>query len=208
VTVDIRQCASHEELARALDAIGHYFGVQNTIEDAERFANWMDVERMHAAWENGRVVGGAGAFAYDLSVPGGATVKSAGATVIGVLPTHRRRGVFTAMTRAQLDDVHARGEAVAWLWASEGTLYTRFGYGLGSRIGDIDLSRERTGFARPFEPRGTVRFLELDEALELIPTVHEAAMRARPGMFRRTRAWWETRRLADDPARRRPGQGP
>jgi len=80
VTVDIRQCASHEELARALDAIGHYFGLQNTIEDAERFAKWMDVERMRAAWENGRVVGGAGAFAYDLSVPGGATVKSAGVT--------------------------------------------------------------------------------------------------------------------------------
>ena len=71
MTVDVRPCASHDELARALDAIGHYFGFQNTVEDAERFANWIEVERMHAAWENGQIVGGAGAFTYDLSVPGG-----------------------------------------------------------------------------------------------------------------------------------------
>ena len=208
MSVDVRPCASHEELARALDAIGHYFGMQNTVEDAERFANWIEVERMHAAWENGQIVGGAGAFTYDLSVPGGETVPSAGVTVVGVQPTHRRRGVLRAMMRAQLDDVRARGERVAWLWASEAQIYTRFGYGLASQIGDIDLARDRTGYARPFAPRGMVRFLDLEEALELIPPIHEAAMRTRPGMFRRARSWWETRRLADDPARRRPGTGP
>src|SRR5215217_3485407 len=208
MAVDVRACASHEELARALDAIGHYFGLQNTVEDAERFANWIEVDRMHAAWEDGRIVGGAGAFTYELSIPGGETVPSAGVTVVGVQPTHRRRGVLRAMMRAQLDDVRARREPVAWLWASEAPIYTRFGYGLASVIGDIDLARDRTAYARPFAPRGTVRLLDLEEALELIPPIHEAAMRTRPGMFRRTRAWWETRRLADDPARRRPGTGP
>jgi predicted acetyltransferase len=208
MTVDVRPCETHEELARALDAIGHYFGFQNTVEDAERFANWIEVERMHAAWEDGRIVGGAGAFTYDLSLPGGTTVRSGGVTVVGVQPTHRRRGVLRAMMRAQLDDIRARGEAVAWLWASEAPIYTRFGYGLASLMGDIDLARDRTAYARPLERRGTVRLLDLDEAVEAIPQIHEAAMRIRPGMFRRSRAWWETRRLADDPARRRPGDGP
>src|SRR5215212_4252713 len=141
MTLDVRPCRSHEELARALDAIGHYFGSQNTVEDAERFANWVEVERMHAAWEDGRIVGGAGAFSYDLSVPGGATVRSGGVTVVGVQPTHRRRGVLRAMMRAQLDDIRARGEPVSWLWASEAPIYTRFGYGLASLIGDIELAR-------------------------------------------------------------------
>src|SRR5215210_3473689 len=208
VAVDVRPCQSHEELARALDGIGHYFGFQNTVEDAERFGNWIEVERMHAAWEDGAIVGGAGAFTFDLSVPGGATVPSGGVTVVGVQPTHRRRGVLRTMMRAQLDDVRARGEAVAWLLASEAPIYTRFGYGLASLMGDAELARERTAYARPLERRGSVRLLELDEALELIPPIHEAAMRARPGLFRRSRAWWETRRLADDPTRRRPGQGP
>ena len=208
MTVDVRPCASHDELARALDAIGHYFGFQNTVEDAERFSSWIEVERMHAAWEDGAIVGGAGAFTYDLSVPGGATVPSGGVTVVGVQPTHRRRGILRAMMRAQLDDIRARGEAVAWLWASEAPIYTRFGYGLASLIGDVELARDRTAYARPIARRGTVRLLDLDEAVAAIPPIHEAAMRTRPGMFRRPRAWWETRRLADDPARRRPGHGP
>src|SRR5215204_3478403 len=141
MTVDVRPCASHDELARALDAIGHYFGFQNTVEDAERFSSWIEVERMHAAWEDGRIVGGAGAFSYDLSVPGGATVASGGVTLVGVQPTHRRRGILRAMMRAQLDDIRARGEAVAWLWASEAPIYTRFGYGLASLIGDVEPAR-------------------------------------------------------------------
>jgi predicted acetyltransferase len=208
MTLDVRPCQTHEELARALDAIGHYFGFENTLEDAERFARWIEIDRMHAAWEDGRIVGGAGAFTYDLSIPGGATVPSGGVTVVGVQPTHRRRGVLREMMRVQLDDIRARGEPVAWLWASEAPIYRRFGYGLASLIGDIELARDRTAYARPLERRGTIRLLDLDEAVPAIPEVHEAAMRARPGMFRRSRAWWETRRLADDPARRRSGQGP
>jgi predicted acetyltransferase len=206
--LQVAPCRDHEELAQALDAIGHYFGLENTAEDADRFAQWIEVERMHAARDGDRIVGGAGAFTYDLSVPGGSTVPSAGVTVVGVLPTYRRRGVLTAMMRAQLDDVRARGESVAWLWASESTIYGRFGYGLASLSGQIELPRERTAFARPFQPEGSVRWVDADEALELFPPVQEAVMRERPGMFRRSRAWWETRRLHDDPTRRRAGSGP
>jgi predicted acetyltransferase len=208
LSLEIATCSSHDELAEALNAIGHYFGNQNTVEDAERFAQWIEVDRMHAARENGRAIGSAGAFTYELSVPGGATVPSAGVTVVGVLPTHRRRGVLTAMMRAQLDDVRARGESVAWLWASESTIYGRFGYGVASLVGKIELPRERTAFALPFEPRGTIRFVEADEALATFPGIQERALRERPGMFRRSRAWWETRRIADDPARRPSGLGP
>jgi len=208
LSIDVVACNSHEELADALDAIGHYFAHQNTLEDAERFARWIEVDRMHAARENGRTVGGAGAFTYELSVPGGATVPSAGVTVVGVLPTYRRRGVLRAMMRAQLDDVRARGESVAWLWASESTIYGRYGYGVASLVGKIELPRERTAFALPFEPRGTIRFVDADEALATFPAIQDRAMRERPGMFRRSRAWWEMRRLGDDPARRPSGSGP
>ncbi len=55
------------------------------------------------------IVGGAGAFPFEMTVPGG-TVATAGVTVVGTFPTHRRRGVLRSMMRAQLDDVHARGE--------------------------------------------------------------------------------------------------
>jgi predicted acetyltransferase len=202
---DIRVCGSVEELRQALNAISHYFASENTLEDGERFAKWLKVERMHAAWEGDRIVGGAGVFDFEMSVPGGASIPSAGVTVVGVYPTHRRRGVLRELMRAQLDDCRQRGELAAWLWASEATIYPRFGYGLASRGASITLARERTAFAQPFEPRGAFRLVELDEAATQFPPLYERMRMQRPGMFSRSEAWWKTRRLFDDPARRRGG---
>ena len=205
MAIDVRPCASLDELRRAVDAISHYFGNPMTEEGAERFGKWIDVERMHAAFDGDEIVGGAGAFSFRMAVPGGADVSAGGVTVVGVLPTHRRRGVLTQLMRAQLDDCRARGDAVAYLWASEGTIYPRFGYGLASRVGKMTLARDRTRFALPFEARGTVRLVELEEAAKLFPPLYEAVRRERPGMFERTEAWWETRRLYDNPERRQAG---
>ncbi len=205
--IEVRPCASVEELRSALDAIGHYFGQENTVEGAERFAKWIELERMHAAFDGDRIVGGAGALSYEMSVPGGASVPAAGVTVVGVLPTHRRRGVLRAMMEVQLADSRERGDAVAYLWASEGTIYGRFGYGLASRVGEMRLARERTRFAQPFEPRGTVRIVDFDEAARTFPPLYEQVRKQRPGMFMRSKEWWEMRRLDDDPSRRQ-GGGP
>ena len=203
--IEVRPCASVEELRDALNVISHYFGQVNELEQAERFSRLIEVERMHAAFEGDRIVGGAGAFTYRLSVPGGGEVPAAGVTVVGVLPTHRRRGILTSMMRAQLEDCRARGDLVAYLWASESTIYGRFGYGLASRIGEMRLARDRARFAEPFEPRGAVRLVELEEAARTFPALYDQVFLQRPGMFRRSKEWWETRKLFDDPARRQQG---
>jgi predicted acetyltransferase len=200
--IEVRPCASPEELRDSLNAIGHYFGQENQLDDAERFAQWIEVDRMHAAFEGEHIVGGAGAFTYRMTVPGGADVPAAGVTVVGVLPTHRRRGVLTAMMKAQLADCRARGDLVAYLWASEGTIYGRFGYGLASKIGAIKLARDRSSFAQPFVARGTVRLVDREEAARTFQALYDEVRLQRPGMFARNKAWWETRKLLDDPARR------
>jgi predicted acetyltransferase len=202
--VDIRACRTTEELRDALNVISHYFAHENSLEDAERFAQWLEVGRMHAAFEGDRIIGGAGAFTFDLSVPGG-SIPAGGVTVVGVLPSHRRRGVLTSLMRAQLDDCRDRGELAAFLWASEATIYGRFGYGLASRCGDLTLPRERTAFAVPFEPRGRMRLVDEREAAATFPALYEQAFAQRPGLFSRSRVWWETRRLHDDPSRRQGG---
>ena len=69
MAIEVRPCSSTEELRGALDAIGHYVGSANSAEDAERFAKWIELDRMHAAWDGDRIVGGAGAFTYELAVP-------------------------------------------------------------------------------------------------------------------------------------------
>jgi predicted acetyltransferase len=203
--IEVRPCASVEELHNAVNPISHYFGHENATEDAERSARWIEVERMHGAFEGDKAIGGAGAFTYRMSVPGGGSVPAAGVTVVGVLPTHRRRGVLRSLMREQLEDSRERGDLAAFFWSSEGSIYGRFGYGLASRIGSISLPRERTGFAAPFEPRGTVRIVDLDEAVRTFPPLYEQIFEQRPGMNSRSQEWWETRRLFDDPARRQGG---
>jgi predicted acetyltransferase len=130
--VDIRPCASAEEVRQAISPIGYYFGRSAAGEDqAKRFARVLPAERVYAAWEDGRAVGGLAALPLRLTVPGG-RVRAAGVTDAGVLPTHRRRGFLRAMMRALLDACRMGGEPVAYLWASEDTIYGRFGFGLAS----------------------------------------------------------------------------
>jgi predicted acetyltransferase len=192
----VRPCRDLAEFSDAVFAIGQYFGMEPTEERMERFSKNLPIERMHAALENGTIVGGAGAFPFELTVPG-AVVPTAGVTVVGTFPTHRRRGVLRAMMRTQLDDVHERGEPLALLWASEDTIYGRFGYGMASQCTEISIPRQHSAFARPFEREGTLRIVDAEEALKLFPRVWDAVRRKTPGMLGRTRNWWEFRILIE-----------
>jgi predicted acetyltransferase len=198
VSFQVSRCENLEEFGQAVFAIGQYFGMEPTEERMERFSKNLPIERMHAARENGTIVGGAGAFPFELTVPG-ALVPTAGVTVVGTFPTHRRRGVLRAMMRAQVDDVHERGEPVALLWASEDTIYGRFGYGMASQCAEISIPRQHSAFARPLEREGALRIVDAEEALKLFPRVWDAVRRKRPGMLGRTRNWWEYRILFEVP---------
>src|SRR5262245_44959974 len=195
---DVAPTTDLAEFSDAVFAIGQYFGMEATEERMERFSRNLPLERMHAAREDGKTVGGAGAFPFELTVPGG-VVPTAGVTVVGTFPTHRRRGVLRALMRAQLDDVQARGEPLALLWASEDTIYGRFGYGMASVTGDIAVPKEHSAFARPLERQGTLRIVDRDEALLLFPRVWDRVRRTTPGMIARTRNWWELRILFEQP---------
>lgn len=198
---DVRPAQDLDEYGRAFFGIGQYFGAMPSQERLERFQRVLPVERMHAAWEGDEIVGGGGAFPFRLSVPGG-ELACGGVSVVGVYPTHRRRGVLRSLMDAQLRDLHEHGEPLAALWASEETIYGRFGYGLAAWCGEIKLARTWNAYAQPFELPGRVRFVSAEDAAELFPPVWEALMRERPGVFRRTPEWWELRtlRLPDEEA--------
>ncbi len=151
----------------------------------------LELDRWHAAFDGGRIVGGAAAASYRFTVPGGAQVSGAGVTAVGVQPTHRRRGINAALMRAQLDDVHARGEPIAVLYASEGGIYGRFGYGLSAFLGEIDFEGGRSTFIRGYRPVGSVRLLPRGEALPAMRAIYDRAQPRRPGMIAMDDAWWE-----------------
>ena len=128
---------------------------------------------MHAAFDGKEIVGGAGVFPFEMTVPGG-PVPCAGVTVVGVLPTHRREGLLSRMMRAQIDDIHEREEPFAALWASEPTIYGRFGYGHASHTHEIRLPRVWAALRADTPGRaGRVRLVEQDEAVKTLPRLYE-----------------------------------
>jgi predicted acetyltransferase len=198
MAIEVRLCTSPDEFRQAITPITSYFGPASPEPaHVDRLMRVLPTERVYAAWDGDRVVGGLGSYPFRLTVPGG-RVPAAGVTVAGVLPTHRRRGVLRTMMRAMLDTCRQQGEPVAYLWATEDTIYGRFGFGLASFAGGIDMPRERSGFHAPSPASGRVRLVSPAAAEELIAPVYEQAAGATPGMFERSPAWWQNRVLIDD----------
>ena len=196
--LEVRTCRP-EEVGSALAPIWHYFGRGIVEEDVERLSRILPAERVHAAFADGSIVGGAGAYALQLTVPGGAVVPTAGVMAVGVLPTHRRRGILTQLMRRQLEEAHERGEPLAALYASEGAIYGGYGYGVASFAGEISVEREHAAFDGSAEPVGSTRLVTHEEALEAFPQVYDRVRAETPGMFERSRDWWEIRRLTPRP---------
>ena len=71
-------------------------------------ARELSLARTFGAFLDGELVGTATSFAADLALPGGARVPTAAVTRVGVLPTHTRRGIVSALMAVQLEDLRAR----------------------------------------------------------------------------------------------------
>jgi predicted acetyltransferase len=202
VPIAVRTCRRPEEYRGAMACILHYVGETPTDEMVERWLGLLPLDRTHAAFDGSVIVGGAGSFPFRLTAPGRRLVDTAGVTVVGVMPTHRRRGVLTRLMRSQLADERERGKPLAALYASEEPIYGRFGYGMAALGGEVSIPRAYGGFARPFVPRGRVRFVPLAEAYEACAPIYRRVARVTPGMVERTKDWWVARQLRDDPTQR------
>ena len=185
------------------EAIWTSFGEDLDEDSVERNMRVMEPDRMFGIYDGAKVVGGGGTFSYQLTVPGSGTLPVGGITAVGVMPTHRRQGGLRQLMLHQLADAKARGEAAGLLWASEGNIYQRFGYGLASLSSHIDVERDRAQFRTPAEWAGTVRLIDAAEALQKFPQVHDPIAAITPGFWKRNEAWWESQILGDPPAWRR-----
>ena len=195
-----------------LDAFGRVgaaaFSTEFRTEAIDYLRHAFEYDRSLAAFDGDRMVGTAGAFSFDLtlpSAPGGAaapTLPVAAVSYVGVLPTDRRRGVLSAMMRCQIEDVRERGESLAILTASEGAIYGRFGYGIATYCANYTVLRDRSAMnadaRRAAESAGgAVRLVEADEARSLFPVVHEAWRLRCPGEVSLTSGFWDAYVLPD-----------
>jgi len=164
----------------------------------------LEFDRTLAAFDGEAMVGKAGAFSFQMRVPG-AMAAVAGVTMVAVLPSHRRRGILTAMMLRQLADIERRGEAVAALFASETGIYARYGYGRASWDLAYDLRRGDGALASwaPSDPGLRLRIADPGSAHAEMGKVYDLAMAERPGLYARSDPWWD--RLTHDPD---PDSGP
>jgi len=205
MSIRIRSLADGELRAWS-QAVYTAFGGESRDDDFASFERIAEPDRILAAVDGEVIVGGGGAFTYRLTVPGG-EIGAAGVTAVGILPTHRRQGALTQLMQAQLDDVARRGEPVAILWASEGSIYQRFGYGLAAVEARLEVPRARSAFRLAIEPEGATRMVTRAMAAQQFPAVYEAIRAVTPGFFDRSSAWWDVEVL-DDPEHHRRGAGP
>ena len=187
-----------EEVGAYITTVMTGLGRDATEEDISRQKPMIEFDRTLAIFDEGEIVGTAGAISLEMTVPGG-SLPLAGVMACVVLPTHRRRGIFTQLMERQLRDIHERGEALAALGASESIIYGRFGYGMASLRERWTIERHHTAFAHSPELGGRVVLVEPERAKEILPVIYERVCSQRLCMVKRgSSVEWDRRTLLWD----------
>jgi len=192
-----------ETVLRLMASVFHDSNDELVFTEADRQV--FEPERSLLAVDGDQVVGHAGSFGRELTVPGG-VVPAAFVTMVGVLGTHRRQGIASDLLVRQLTQVREAGEPVAILWASEGRIYQRFGYGLATRRMSLDIDAREVRLNPRRSAGSRLKGGAPSDLLDDMSAVYESVREARPGFASRTKHWWEL--VIADPPQRRYGAGP
>lgn len=183
------------------------FGEPYHAEALADFEAILPRERTLGWREDGSWVATGGDIAFRVGVPGG-ELPAAGVTAIAVAPTHRRRGLLSGLMDVLLARARERGDALAILWASEGAIYGRFGFGMAAPTVSGRVARAH-GRLRPDvpEPPGRVVAVAADAgAGSRLAAIYERERARRPGAPSRDQAFWRHETFGhepDEPAERR-----
>jgi predicted acetyltransferase len=200
VTVSIRTLQP-SDVGAAWALLEQAFGGAPHAEDDEVEHGVVDPCRFYGAYDGDAPVATAGSFAFAMAVPG-ARLPVAGVTWVGVSPTYRRRGLLSQLMRTQLDDLHEEGRAVAALWASEGAIYARYGYGPAAWMMSVTVPRG-AAFRRAVVAE---RLRAVDPSSPELRDVYDRVAATTPGWPARDEPWWRMR--LHDPEHARSGAGP
>ncbi|GAA1973887.1 GNAT family N-acetyltransferase [Terrabacter lapilli] len=198
------RATTDEDLSVLLDVVHAAFGrfTETPVDGGGLWWSAIEMDRGLLAYTpDGRPVGSAAAYSFELTLPGGVIAPVAGVSAVGVLPSHRRQGVLSALMRQQLTDVRNRGEFLAVLLASEAPIYQRFGYGPATYTAHLTLQRHRAVFDRPraratpgaptTESRtGSIEVLRREQCGQILEEVYDRYRRATPGALGRPHRWW------------------
>ncbi len=116
---------------------------------AEEVRGLWELSRCWAAVEGDHIVGTLRTFAAAVTVPAAVQLPATAVTSVGVLPTHRRRGILRSLMAAEHAAARDRDEAVGLLYAAEYPIYGRFGYGPATRSATWTIDTRAARFPNP-----------------------------------------------------------
>lgn len=172
------------------------------VED-HRYLRVLELERAYAVFDGDEMIGTGGVLTRELTVPGSAQVPVGAVTVVGVKPGNRRRGMASLLMRTQLHAIHDAGEPIAILWASEGGIYRRFGYGeYATGVSMMKMPTRMPFHSGVSVSPARIRQVTREEAMPFMREVHDRVRRTRPGWISRVERSWDVH-LADSERDRR-----
>ncbi|MGW0522635.1 GNAT family N-acetyltransferase [Crossiella sp. NPDC003009] len=155
-----------------------------------------DPARFRGAFDGAELIGGGGIWPRRMTLPGTGAHSFAGVTMVAVAPGQRRRGALTGVMRSLLHDLHAEGgDPFAALWASEGGIYGRYGYGIA--VERLEIEIDKGARFLPTVDTGTDRVREVSRevAEPLMRELHAKVAAQTPGWLERDADAWHYRLL-------------
>ncbi|QND66500.1 GNAT family N-acetyltransferase [Mesorhizobium loti] len=151
-------------------------------------------DRTWGAFDGETLVGTTDSYSGRIAVPGGAWLPQAAVTHVGVLPTHTRSGVATALFKAQLRAAREQGEAAATLRASDARIYGNFGYAIANTSVSFEVDKQRARLRRKVAT-DTIRLIDSDDAWAEQARIYAGQPAPRAGVIARSAYWWDFQAL-------------
>jgi predicted acetyltransferase len=180
-----------EEIPAFIGTVFRAFLEDPVPEDVAAEIELVEPHRTHGAFDGDELVGGATMLSKRMTLPGTGPHPVAAISCVGVAPDHRRRGAMAQLMRAQLHSQHTSGDAFAALYASEGDIYGRFGYGLAGHRAFFAVPRGAEFQSTVDVSGGRIREVDRETALPLMHHLHAKVAPTRAGWVDRTKASWQ-----------------
>jgi len=160
--------ATGDDVDELCEFDGRNFGFRMEADEIEWVRENFDLDRFvvarDPALDGSPMVGAAGNFGLEVTLPGPTVVPMAGVTWVSVATTHRRQGIAARMMAWLDNDARAHGEPLIGLTASEGGIYERFGYGAATVVRAVTIDSRRVELLERFRAdTSSIRFVDHTE---------------------------------------------
>jgi predicted acetyltransferase len=187
----VTRTLSAEELPAFIDVVFRAFLEDPAPEKLAAELDLLEPHRTHGVFGGDELIGGGTMLTRRMTLPGTGPQPVAAVSCVAVATDHRRRGALTELMRAQLHAQHGSGDAFAALYASEGGIYGRYGYGLAGHRAFYAVPRGAVFQSTVDLGDGRIREVDKETALPLMHHLHGKVAPTRVGWLDRNKQSWE-----------------